>query len=35
VLDTKNGAAVFAIFTRLADEGCTVIVVTHDEASPA
>jgi lipoprotein-releasing system ATP-binding protein len=30
-LDTKNGAAVFAIFRRLADEGRTVIVVTHDE----
>ena len=31
-LDTKNGAAVFAIFRRLADEGRTVIVVTHDES---
>ena len=30
-LDTKNGAAVFSIFRRLADEGRTVIVVTHDE----
>ncbi len=30
-LDTKNGAAVFAIFRRLADEGRTVIVVTHDD----
>ncbi len=30
-LDSKNGAAVFAIFRRLADEGRTVIVVTHDE----
>jgi len=30
-LDTKNGAAVFAIFRRLADESRTVIVVTHDE----
>lgn len=30
-LDTKSGAAVFAIFRRLADEGRTVIVVTHDE----
>ena len=30
-LDTKNGAAVFAIFRRLADQGRTVIVVTHDE----
>jgi lipoprotein-releasing system ATP-binding protein len=30
-LDTKNGAAVVAIFRRLADEGRTVIVVTHDE----
>ncbi len=29
-LDSKNGAAVFAIFRRLADEGRTVIVVTHD-----
>jgi len=31
-LDSKNGAAVFAIFRRLADEGRTVIVVTHDES---
>ena len=30
-LDSKNGAAVFAIFRRLADEGRTVVVVTHDE----
>jgi len=30
-LDSKNGAAVFAIFRRLANEGRTVIVVTHDE----
>jgi len=30
-LDSKNGAAVFAIFDRLAAEGRTVIVVTHDE----
>ena len=30
-LDSKNGAAVFGIFRRLADEGRTVIVVTHDE----
>jgi len=30
-LDSKNGAAVFAILRRLADEGRTVIVVTHDE----
>ncbi len=30
-LDSKNGAAVFAIFRHLADEGRTVIVVTHDE----
>jgi lipoprotein-releasing system ATP-binding protein len=30
-LDSKNGAAVFAIFRRLADDGRTVIVVTHDE----
>ncbi len=30
-LDSKNGAAVFSIFHRLADSGCTVIVVTHDE----
>ena len=30
-LDSKNGAAVFAIFRRLADEGRTVIVVTHDD----
>jgi len=30
-LDSRNGAAVFAIFRRLADEGRTVIVVTHDE----
>jgi lipoprotein-releasing system ATP-binding protein len=30
-LDSKNGAAVFSIFRRLADEGRTVIVVTHDE----
>jgi len=30
-LDSKNGAAVFANFRRLADEGRTVIVVTHDE----
>jgi ABC-type lipoprotein export system ATPase subunit len=35
VLDTKNGAAAFAICTRLADECHTVIAVTHDEASPA
>jgi len=31
-LDSKNGAAVFAIFRGLADEGRTVIVVTHDES---
>ena len=31
-LDSKNGAAVFAIFKSLADEGRTVIVVTHDES---
>jgi lipoprotein-releasing system ATP-binding protein len=31
-LDSHNGAAVFAIFQRLALEGRTVIVVTHDEA---
>ncbi len=31
-LDSKNGAAVFSIFRRLADDGRTVIVVTHDEA---
>jgi lipoprotein-releasing system ATP-binding protein len=30
-LDSKNGAAVFSIFRHLADEGRTVIVVTHDE----
>jgi len=30
-LDSKNGAAVFSIFRGLADEGRTVIVVTHDE----
>ena len=30
-LNSKNGAAVFSIFRRLADEGRTVIVVTHDE----
>ncbi len=30
-LDSKNGAAVFSIFRSLADEGRTVIVVTHDE----
>ena len=30
-LDSKNGAAVFSIFRRLADEGRSVIVVTHDE----
>jgi putative ABC transport system ATP-binding protein len=29
-LDSRNGAAVFAIFRQLADEGRTVIVVTHD-----
>ena len=32
-LDSKNGAAVFSIFRSLADEGRTVIVVTHDETS--
>jgi len=31
-LDSKNGAAVFAIFKSLADQGRTVIVVTHDES---
>jgi lipoprotein-releasing system ATP-binding protein len=31
-LDSKNGAVVFGIFQRLAHEGRTVIVVTHDEA---
>jgi lipoprotein-releasing system ATP-binding protein len=31
-LDSKNGAAVFSIFRTLADEGRTVIVVTHDES---
>ncbi len=30
-LDSKNGAAVFAIFRQLAHEGRTVVVVTHDE----
>ncbi len=30
-LDSKNGTAVFSIFRGLADEGRTVIVVTHDE----
>ena len=30
-LDSKSGAAVFSIFRRLADEGRSVIVVTHDE----
>ena len=30
-LDSQNGAAVFSIFRGLADEGRTVIVVTHDE----
>jgi lipoprotein-releasing system ATP-binding protein len=30
-LDSKNGAAAFAIFRRPAGEGRTVIVVTHDE----
>jgi lipoprotein-releasing system ATP-binding protein len=30
-LDSKSGAAVFSIFRSLADEGRTVIVVTHDE----
>ncbi len=29
-LNSKNGAAVFSIFRSLADEGRTVIVVTHD-----
>ena len=29
-LNSKNGVAVFTIFRRLADEGRTVIVVTHD-----
>ena len=29
-LDSKNGAAVLSIFRRLANEGRTVIVVTHD-----
>ncbi len=31
-LDSKNGAAVFSIFRSLADEGRTVIVVTHDQS---
>ncbi len=30
-LDSKNSAAVFAIFHELAKQGRTVIVVTHDE----
>ena len=30
-LDSKNGAAVFSIFRRLADEGRTVIVVPDDQ----
>ncbi len=32
-LDAKNGAAVFAVFRVLADDGRTVIVVTHGEQS--
>ena len=34
-LDTKNGAAVFAILRALAREGRTVIVVTHDQGLAA
>lgn len=34
-LDTRNGAAVFAIMRALAEEGRTVIAVTHDEGLAA
>lgn len=34
-LDTRNGAAVFAIMHALAKEGRTVIAVTHDEGLAA
>jgi lipoprotein-releasing system ATP-binding protein len=34
-LDTRNGAAVFAILRGLAHEGRTVIAVTHDEGLAA
>ena len=34
-LDTRNGAAVFAIMRALAQEGRTVIAVTHDEGLAA
>jgi lipoprotein-releasing system ATP-binding protein len=34
-LDTRNGAAVFAIMRALAREGRTVIAVTHDEGLAA
>lgn len=34
-LDTRNGAAVFAIMRALAKEGRTVIAVTHDEGLAA
>jgi lipoprotein-releasing system ATP-binding protein len=31
-LDSKNGAAVFAILRALAGDGRTIVVVTHDQA---
>jgi putative ABC transport system ATP-binding protein len=31
-LDSRTAASVFSIFTRLADEGKTIIMVTHDPA---
>ena len=34
-LDTKNGSAVFAIMRALAQEGRTIIAVTHDEGLAA
>ncbi len=33
-LDSTNGAAVFALFRELANEGRTIIVVTHERDAP-